>query len=363
MSEGRQKLTPLGLLQEEIPPEEVYLPDYSDTHLLSPTYQLPFQNYSRNLVIVHTTKDDVGWVFAHLGDSQNLSFVHYAVDDKFAAYKIPVNKGNEAMPYLTYIINRYDNLPDVSIFMHADRFTWHNNDLLELDAVLMIERLSTPKVLREGYVNLRCHLDPGCPEHLHPRRDESGETFNSDLLPEEKYVAKAWRELFPGKPVPYTLSQPCCSQFAVSAERIQSIPRERYIWMRKWVEDTDLQDSVTGRIWEYVWQYLWTGQHEYCPEEYICYCDAYGVCFEDEDHYKHYFKLKRELDERNEELAGIDWHKDKSLGEEKITQMRSNVKRLKNETRYLRESAWSRGMDPQVRAEKVGRKWEQGDGY
>ena len=38
--------------------------------------------------------------------------------------KIVPNRGAEAMAYLSAIIDHYDNLPDIMIFMHAHRFAW-----------------------------------------------------------------------------------------------------------------------------------------------------------------------------------------------------------------------------------------------
>ena len=31
---------------------------------------------------------------------------------------------------LSYMIDAYDNLPDVMVFMHSDRYQWHNADPL-----------------------------------------------------------------------------------------------------------------------------------------------------------------------------------------------------------------------------------------
>lgn len=56
------------------------------------------------------------------------------------------------MVYLSYIIENYNNLADVNIFMHAHRMAWHNNELLDHDAVQVIARLSAERVQREGYV-------------------------------------------------------------------------------------------------------------------------------------------------------------------------------------------------------------------
>lgn len=38
---------------------------------------------------------------------------------------LPANKGNEAMAYLTYIIQNYDNLPESMVFIHSHETSWH----------------------------------------------------------------------------------------------------------------------------------------------------------------------------------------------------------------------------------------------
>ena len=43
----------------------------------------------------------------------------YVVDDPYAPLHPPKNKGHEVMVYLTYIIDHYDELADVTMFMHA----------------------------------------------------------------------------------------------------------------------------------------------------------------------------------------------------------------------------------------------------
>jgi len=57
---------------------------------------------------------------------------------------------------LSYIIDNYERLSDVNIFMHSHRYSWHNDELLDHDAVQMVQRLSAERVQREGYLNMRC---------------------------------------------------------------------------------------------------------------------------------------------------------------------------------------------------------------
>lgn len=270
------------------------------------------------------------------------------------------------MPYLTYIIKYYDKLPDVSMFMHAHQYTWHNNDLIDSDSSLMVQKLNPAKVVRDGYVNLRCHHDPGCPAHLHP----AGITEDTADInrPEELYVAQAWRELFPGTDVPEVLSQPCCAQFALSRDRLQSIPLSEYVRHRNWIINTHLDDAVAGRVWEYVWQYLWTGQWEFCPVEHVCYCDLYGICFGGKEEYDAWFEKRLESRKLEDEWNVLKEEDEKKPGTGVLeTPHALNLMvewmKLVGELERGKSEATERGLNPKLRAQEIGRKWTEGDGF
>lgn len=124
--------------------------------------------YTKMLVIPHTLSEDTAWVEENFGGDPHISHAIYTADDLSAPLHPPKNKGHEVMIYLSYIIDHYQNLSDVNIFMHSHRLGWHNNELLETDAVQMVGRLSAERVQREGYMNMRCHWEPGCPAWMHP---------------------------------------------------------------------------------------------------------------------------------------------------------------------------------------------------
>lgn len=150
----------------------------------------PGSNYTRNLVVAKTTEEKADWLdTANLGDVKKMVYV---VDDHHAPLHPPINKGHEVMVYLSYIIDHYDDLPDVSIFMHSHQYSWHENDLLGFNAAEMIKRLSSERVQREGYMNLRCHWMPGCPDWMHP-----GTMEEDPWKQEETVMARVWAELFP----------------------------------------------------------------------------------------------------------------------------------------------------------------------
>lgn len=261
-------------------------------------------DFTRTLVLASLTEESTAWVAEELSDilepNGPLSTAVYITDDTGAVLHPPENKGHEANVYLSYIIDFYESLPDVVIFMHAHRISWHNNDLLDFDAALGIRNLSPAKVISDGYTNLRCHWDPGCPDWIHPSKQEK-----DDFKQEEHIIALAWTHLFPGEPVPHTLAQPCCAQFALSSQRIRELPRARYSELRDWIYSSELSDYLTGRIFEYIWQYLFTASPSACPEPRTCYCDLYGVCFDTGVEFDEWMSISKNISSSRDDLK--DW--------------------------------------------------------
>jgi len=221
-------------------------------------------------VVASLGRENTKWIRQHFPDLD--AFV-YVVDDPHANLTTPKNKGNEAMTYLTYIIDHYDTLSDVSIFVHAHRGAKHNDELLDGSMVHTLQRLRDDYVVQQGYFNLRCSWEPGCPAALDLYKPvvESSE--------QEIKMKNEWQRLHPGVPLPGSLAQPCCAQFAASRSRIQSIPRKKWVHFRDWLLETDLDNYHSGRIWEYNWQFVLAGQPVFCPAMHTCYCEGYGVCF------------------------------------------------------------------------------------
>ncbi|RAR03203.1 integral membrane protein [Stemphylium lycopersici] len=320
----------------------------------------PGSNYSFKIVIPKTQKEDISWMAAEIPDAP---LVVYEVDNPNAENKVPKNKGREAMVYLSYIIDNYDNLPDTSIFMHAHRHAWHNNMLLGLDAAQMIKRLNHERVARMGYMNVRCHHDPGCPDWIH--MDRPGGDFDFFHKPEEIYWRKnIWEEIHPGAPIPPSLSGICCAQFAVSRQRIQEVPIERFIHYRKWLLTTGMDDQFSGRIFEYIWHYIFTGHEVHCPAMNTCYCDGYGICFGGLQKFNDYFKKQ---DARNDKFSEYDTYnkkeeeakkdgKDPGFSDEekkRIDVLRTEISAMDRELDELRDAAKKRGEDPKARKEET----------
>jgi Protein of unknown function (DUF3431) len=328
--------------------------------------------YNRTLVIPRVRSENVSWIGEEL---PGLDTAIYVMDDPNAPLHPPKNKGNEAMAYLTYIIDHYEKLPDITIFMHAHRFTWHNNDILGYDAAEMVRRLSSEHVIRQGYMNLRCHWKPGCPDWLHP------ESHEDDIVKQEQLVMEqAWHEIFPLDPLPSVLAQPCCAQFALSRERILSVPKSRFVYYRDWLLRTPLSTYISGRIWEYIWQHVFTGKAVVCPAMHICYCDGFGLCFGGEGEFKRWFKLRYESTQLASEEEGWRAKNDKVKDAEakglagELTEfdypevgrgdyLREKIREITDELQFMINDAAERGDDPRNRALEAGRPWKEGDGF
>lgn len=331
--------------------------------------------YTRHLIVAKTKEEDASWVTDEdLGGAEPKVYV---VDDRNATLHVPKNKGHEGMVYLTYLIDHYANLPDVAVFMHAHQKSWHQGALLDHDGAETVRRLSSERVTREGYMNLRCEWNPGCPRWLHPGRIHE----DSEKM-EEPLMAQVWAELFPGVAIPDVIAQPCCAQFALSRERILSIPFERLVFYRAWLLRTRILDEISGRILEYLWQVMFAGQAVLCPNMHACYCDGYGICFEDAKEfdrwYRHRWQRQTLIDDIKEVKAKedvLDQHRQAGVlvGVEGLEldipdssakeDLDLKVRELEKSMAESRLRAIERGRDPSFRAQVAGRPWREGDGF
>lgn len=228
---------------------------------------LPPLGIERDLVVASMTTDNTTWLFEFFPDWHKSIYV---VDDKSAELTVEKNKGRESMVYLTYvlsfsackeyrrcgisnryvcryIIDNYDHLPEYMLFIHSQRYQWHNDDPY-YDGRPMIENLQIPYLQEQGYVNLRCAWILGCPEEIHPFTDLHREDIHAG-----EYFKTGFMQLFPGVEVPEAVGVSCCAQFGVTRWKVRERPKSEYERYRKWLLETPLGDDLSGRIMEYSW--------------------------------------------------------------------------------------------------------------
>jgi hypothetical protein len=174
----------------------------------------------------------------------------------------------------SYIIDRYDSLPNVSIFIHSLRYQWHNEDPM-YDGIPVLQRLRLEQVQKRGYVSLRCSWLMGCPAELHPTRSSNN---TDDRSQNERAYADAFRLFFPDRDVPAEVGAHCSSQFAVSRERVREQPKSFYEKIRSWLLETKLDDQISGRVIEYLWHIIFGMPAVDCQDAGECFCQTFGLC-------------------------------------------------------------------------------------
>ncbi|KAI1114121.1 hypothetical protein F5Y14DRAFT_415532 [Nemania sp. NC0429] len=232
------------------------------------------------LVVASIKSENTSWIPALLPDWRaNI----YVADDSRAPLTVPVNKGREAMVYLTYLIDRYDSLPENVVFVHASRFAWHNDDP-DYDALPTLRSLRLAHLRVAGYVNLRCVWVIGCPGEIRPAIDAAADDQEKEKgkgkgkLTAKHVYKQAFEELFPGAPLPELVAVSCCSQFAVTRETVRARPREDYVRFREWLIATPLDDDLNGRVFEFSWHIIFGKEPVHCPSAAECYCNVFGLC-------------------------------------------------------------------------------------
>ncbi|KAL9116138.1 MAG: hypothetical protein Q9227_000507 [Pyrenula ochraceoflavens] len=225
----------------------------------------------KTVVMAVLESENATWAERQLPDWQNAI---YHVEDPHAYYHVPMNKGKEAMAYLTFIIDFYEKLPSIIAFVHShlDGFpaAWHT-DRTGYSNVKSLNELHLDYVRKEGYANLRCNWAPGCPDEVQPFREPS----QTEL---EARMREVWRTFFGNEiEIPKIIAAACCSQFAVSREQIRQRRKEDYERYRQWLVDTDLDNDTSGRIFEFLWHVIMGREPVHCPELFPCYMNTYGL--------------------------------------------------------------------------------------
>ncbi|EGD86403.1 hypothetical protein H112_07341 [Trichophyton rubrum D6] len=127
-------------------------------------------------------------------------------------------QGREAVAYLTFIVDYYESLPDYSVFIHANENQWHN-DFFGGKTNKTLNNFRYQVADSQGYVNLRCSTDPGCPTSVNPRDPTLQDTRHKDV---RLYLADIYMYLFqvPYESVLENIGGVCCAQFLVTREQV-----------------------------------------------------------------------------------------------------------------------------------------------
>ncbi|EKV16429.1 hypothetical protein PDIG_20780 [Penicillium digitatum PHI26] len=157
------------------------------------------------------------------------------------------SRGREASAYLSFIVDLYDELPEYSIFLHANTNQWHN-DLFGPQTSRALQSLRREAVDAKGYLNLRCASNPGCPFHVNPNNPTQAHIDKNDARANFPRICK---EIFGEDAyVPEQIGGICCAQFAVSRTHIRQRPKSDYVRMLNWMNEKSV--PLVETLWHMV---------------------------------------------------------------------------------------------------------------
>jgi hypothetical protein len=128
---------------------------------------------------------------------------------------------------------------------------------------------------------------------------------------------------------------------------VRDNPKVLYEHLRDWLLATPLEDTDSGRIFEYTWQYLFTRNAELCPSTNSCYCDGYGVCFGGAAKLDEFFKLLKKREADDDELTAAE---KEGRAESVLQEIRTRRDKKNDELHSLRNAAYKRGEEEMNRA-------------
>ena len=151
-----------------------------------------------------------------------------------------INKGNESSSYLTYIIENYDNLPDYVAFIHGHLNAYHQSDNI-LNLIDNFIECDYQTLNRKDWLNV-----------LSKDSEEEFKRYNFE------FVIENYDYLGLNLPKPNKLVSTACAQFIVSKKSILNNSLNVYKNMLNWLENTDLSNEISGRVFEHLWCYIFT---------------------------------------------------------------------------------------------------------
>lgn len=153
---------------------------------------------------------------------------------------ISVNKGHEAITYLKYIIENYDNLEEKNLFLHGHGNSYHQ----EFSSVEMIKNIKWNCDIKYFSVNRRSYYN----------------IISSDQnIKEYNWLKENWKDLFNDNlNFPDSFGHYSCAQFVVHKDMILSNSIDFYKHCHSFILNTNLDNYITSRLFEYTWHYIFT---------------------------------------------------------------------------------------------------------
>lgn len=220
--------------------------------------ELLHRNASKHLIVASYTAQNVSWVSKIPSD---WAIKRYLMDDPSPpppGLSVPLNRGREAMAYLTYIIDHYDKLPDYMIFVHGHERSWHQI----MPLWMKVRALNLTALDQEGYISLRCGDQMGCEKR--PYIDTQHPNWSG-----EDQMCNFWKTITGGR-CPRYVSYKCCAQHAVTRHAVRKRSRAQWERIREPIMKPVGDNWLEGMYYEKFWHMLLGTGPEYCPSVETC---------------------------------------------------------------------------------------------
>lgn len=236
---------------------------------------------SKALVVAARSREVIQWMEDVQPDWIQYPYIVTEDTNPNSTLSVPANNGNEAMRYLSFIIDNYDSLPDIIAFRHGHNTTWHQR----FDSAAEINNLNLTTVRSRGYQNFNCEVrNYGCDQHIYLADKQRAENTNvneaNKLLsdrsePEvDEAIYKLWDPWF-GIPLPEDVTAACCAQFVVTKTAVYTRTKQKYIEFRQWLLATSMESHQSGMVLERLWHVIFGMPPVSCEPNEQCYCSTY----------------------------------------------------------------------------------------
>lgn len=192
-----------------------------------------------NVIIAHYN-EDLSW-------TKNLKYPYNVISRHGIVRDVVPNRGNEAGSYLEYIINNYDNLSDVSVFVHGHRTDWHND--------CFVDEYINNCNFEYDYYNINT---------IHSTRSwmELAEMWwclgaSILLLSTKDVIEEGIKSKIDVDQIKFRAS----AMFYVKRENIHRHSLDVYKKWYDFIMTTPMTIVDTGRTFEYTWHLIFTGSH------------------------------------------------------------------------------------------------------
>ena len=218
-----------------------YTAERSLQHILSPSQ---FRQHEERHIVVAAYREDLSW----LQQLPHIPHTIYTSHNASAEHPVWIEQA-EAGVYLQFILERYENLPDATVFIQAHRTAEHMPDKVPLLKRLQWRQWPYANLRYQGitahnwgnwtgdWLNLR-NPDKAPPAHE--------VVWDKLRIEQSRLYAEVWHTLMEPEfgPLPRFVHAPCCAEMLVSKQRILAHPKAFYQTVFDWLS------TRTEEIWE-----------------------------------------------------------------------------------------------------------------